>query len=118
MVGFFFARVAPFLVFMFLLASSFATIATDDLVIGAFTPNVGLIGRTHIVFGSSEPFDANEAVAALSDGVHGVRLLGVEPNGRLGTRVGGAGDVNGDGLDDVIAGEPCCGVSFVLLGGP
>ncbi len=80
----------------------------DDVVVGApyVDPN-GVInsGASYVVFGKASGFDAQMNVSNL-DGSNGFRLNGVAQNDNWGKSVSGAGDVNGDGFDDVIVGAP------------
>ncbi len=81
----------------------------DDLVIGspyadrleAGNPLFGS-GASYVVFGG---FDALPGLADL-DGTNGFRLEGLRPFDRSGFAVSSAGDVNGDGLDDLLIGAP------------
>lgn len=89
----------------------------DDLVIGApfgsFAFNEP--GKSFIVFGTasdvSSPFDLSNL-----DGSNGFVLEGIKDNDDLGEAVSSAGDVNGDGLDDLIVGAPGAGKSYVVFG--
>ncbi|MEG4344248.1 RHS repeat-associated core domain-containing protein [Microcoleus sp. A003_D6] len=79
----------------------------DDLLIGASSANSddkNNAGKTFIVFGKKE-FPANFSLAA-ADGNNALVLNGVETDGLAGTAVSGGGDINGDGIDDIIVGAP------------
>ena len=78
----------------------------DDLVIGAFYAGINIndrSGKSYVVFGSDtgipHPFD----LSAL-DGNNGITINGVAIGDHSGVSVSGAGDFNGDGVDDFIIG--------------
>jgi len=77
-----------------------------DIVIGAFkadTPDGADAGESYVIFGQAAPFDAVLDLFFLN-GQNGFRLNGVAASDKSGVAVSGAGDVNGDGLDDVLIG--------------
>ncbi len=76
----------------------------DDLIIGARGAD-GEAGATYLVFGKASGFGANIELSALG-GADGLKLVGEEFGDRSGFSVRGAGDVNGDGYDDLIVGAP------------
>ena len=92
----------------------------DDVLVEPRAGNNAREGSSYVVFGGST---ANVDLAAL--GARGFRVDGAEDFDNSGASVAGAGDVNGDGLDDVLIGAPgaeACdrkdsGVSYVVLGG-
>ncbi|MBY0498470.1 MAG: integrin alpha, partial [Nitrosomonas sp.] len=77
----------------------------DDVIIGAFgaDPNGSASGSSYVVFGKASGFNAAMDLSSL-DGSNGFRLDGVAVDDRSGFGVSTAGDVNGDGFDDVIVG--------------
>ena len=79
----------------------------DDLIIGArgADPNGARSGQTHVVYGGASAPGAN-GVLDLStlDGRNGFTLTGIDPGDVSGYSVSSAGDVNGDGYDDLIIG--------------
>ncbi len=94
----------------------------DDVIIGA--PNAGsnynTYGESYLVFGTDAGFAPSIELSAL-DGTNGFRIEGVDDNDLSGTAVSGAGDVNGDGIDDVVIGAPYAGQynsgeSYVVFG--
>ncbi len=83
----------------------------DDLIIGApggvYSSNK--FGQSYVVFGQGQGGSyGNDNVVNLSglDGSDGFKLNGYIVQGKSGFSVSGAGDVNGDGYDDVIIGAP------------
>ncbi|RKZ48757.1 MAG: hypothetical protein DRQ58_03695, partial [Gammaproteobacteria bacterium] len=82
-----------------------------DILIGAnrADPNDSFTsGESYVVFGHAGSFDAelNLADLATGDGSTGFVLNGVNNNDISGTSVAFAGDVNGDGLDDIAIAAP------------
>ena len=78
-----------------------------DIIIGCFGPN------SYVVFGKAGGFASSINLAGL-DGSNGFRVAGGSPS------VASAGDVNGDGFDDVIIGNTSdagrAGASYVVFG--
>ena len=80
----------------------------DDLIIGAYRadPNGdGDAGETYVVFGKASGFGASLDLAALN-GTNGFRIDGIDATDGSGRSIESAGDVNGDGFDDLIIGAP------------
>lgn len=78
----------------------------DDIIIGAsFADPDGRIdaGQSYVIFGRTTPFEASFDLADL-DGSNGFLINGIDANDGVGGSVSGTGDINGDGLDDVIIG--------------
>ncbi|QCI79622.1 hypothetical protein E6W36_08955 [Hankyongella ginsenosidimutans] len=78
----------------------------DDLIVGAFFKDTGDTdsGAAYVVYGRSgglSNLDLTTLTAA-----DGYRIIGVERSDYAGKSVSGAGDVNGDGIDDLIIGAP------------
>ena len=75
----------------------------DDVIIGAYGADPGgssAAGESYVVFGKAD--SASIDLGALGSG--GFRIDGIDTFDSSGRSVSGAGDVNGDGLDDVIVG--------------
>ena len=82
----------------------------DDIVIGAPAADrrgVSDIGESYVVFGRASGFEASLDLATL-DGTNGFRLDGIDAGDTAARSVAGAGDVDGDGFDDLIIGAPSC----------
>ncbi|CCQ63631.1 integrin alpha, partial [Crocosphaera watsonii] len=77
----------------------------DDLIIGAegADPNGNsYAGETYVVFGS-ESFDSTLNLSSLN-GSNGFVINGIDARDYSGRSVSNAGDINGDGIDDIIIG--------------
>lgn len=96
----------------------------DDLIIGAYeADNNGETnsGSSYIVFGQATGFSSTMDLSTL-DGTTGFRIDGISEDDVSGTSVSSAGDINGDGYDDLIIGAPDddladSGSSYVIFGG-
>jgi Ca2+-binding RTX toxin-like protein len=97
----------------------------DDVLLGAFGAYYPAKGKTYVVFGHASGFGADLAVSSLSGlggGVDGFEIRGTTAVSRSGYSVSSAGDMNGDGYDDVIIGtfnngsSTDAGASYVVFG--
>ena len=98
----------------------------DDLLIGAYRadPNGNESGASYVVFGASGGGQQRHAGVVCSlDGSNGFVLNGVTTGDFSGRSVSAAGDVNGDGIDDLLIGafsaDPngsSSGASYVVFG--
>lgn len=85
----------------------------DDVIVGApaADPNGPQSGSAYVVFGHAETFPASLQTIDL-DGSNGFRINGATEISRAGSSVSGAGDINGDGFDDLIIGAPGAGADY------
>ena len=96
----------------------------DDILIGASggDNNGSQSGETYIVFGSNSPFAASLELSSLN-GTNGFIINGIDGGDSVGGSVASAGDVNGDGFDDILLGANTAdpngttsGESYVIFG--
>ncbi|MBX9257495.1 FG-GAP repeat protein [Desmonostoc muscorum CCALA 125] len=98
----------------------------DDLIIGAkdASPNGQFrAGSSYVVFGSNSGFGASFNLSSLN-GSNGFVIKGIDTGDRSGSSVSSAGDINGDGIDDLIIGaygaspngQDRAGSSYVVFG--
>ena len=94
-----------------------------DLIVGAYLAEPddnSDIGESYVVFGKASGTPVDLAVLGLG----GFRIGGIDVGDSLGRSVSGAGDVNGDGLADLIVGadgadpggDVAAGESYVVFG--
>src|SRR4028118_551885 len=88
----------------------------DDLIIGAPTadPNGLSSGKSYVVFGKADNTSVN--LSDVASGIGGFAIEGEAQNNRSGFSVSDAGDVNGDGKDDLIIGTSSAQKSYVVFG--
>ena len=79
----------------------------DDLIVGAPFNDTGAdsAGAVYVVYGKRNGFSAPIDVSSLT-AEQGFVLYRTDPSGRLGSSVSGTGDINGDGIDDLVVGAP------------
>ena len=98
----------------------------DDLIVGAPAP-IRTAGTTPARATSSSappPASRRASISPRSTASNGFRLDGIDADDSSGFSVAGAGDVNGDGIDDLIVGAPGAdpdgrydaGESYVVFG--
>ena len=77
-----------------------------------------LFRSSYVVFGRAEGFEAALELSEL-DGSNGFVINGIDAGDRSGFSVSSAGDINGDGIDDLIIGAygaAPAGESYVVFG--
>jgi Ca2+-binding RTX toxin-like protein len=95
----------------------------DDIIIGARSadPNGSESGQSYVIFGGSSVGSGGSVDLSTLNGSNGFVLNGIAPGDSLGNSVSGAGDINNDGIDDIIIGAPggfaSRGQSYVIFGG-
>ncbi len=85
-------------------------------------PGVASAGESYVVFGKADTTPVN--LSDVAAGTGGFVINGIDPGDFSGFSVSGAGDVNGDGLADVIVGADLAdpggnlsaGESYVVFG--
>jgi len=92
----------------------------DDLIVGASGADNRLresSGSAYVIYGTKTPTDIYlGALDAAGGSPIGFRIDGARSWDLLGFDVDGAGDVNGDGRDDVVVASPWVGRSYVIFG--
>jgi hypothetical protein len=80
----------------------------SDLVVGApgtVVAGIGAaVGCVHVLYGSNTPYSQDFDVSGLAAGTIGYTVCGLEVGAKLGTALAIAGDINIDGIDDLLIG--------------
>ncbi len=79
----------------------------DDLLISAPADRTIPVhpGQTYVIFGKESGFERVLDLGSL-DGTNGFSLFGIDGADHAGWSVSGGGDINGDGIDDLLIGVP------------
>ena len=92
----------------------------DDIIIGANNAN-NSSGQGYVIYGSRDGFNSTFELSNLN-GTNGFIINGIAENGNLGYSVSSAGDVNGDGVKDLIISAAFAnsgtGAAYVVFGTP
>ncbi|MEH2152464.1 integrin alpha [Nostoc sp.] len=93
----------------------------DDVIIGAYRA-LSDSGQSYVVFGSGSGFSPTLNLSTLN-GTNGFAINGIAAGNQSGRAVSNAGDINGDGFDDLIIGAFAAspngsfsGQSYVVFG--
>lgn len=99
----------------------------NDVMVSAFNPSFVLgvpyyAGITYVVFGMADV--PRTVIADQLDGKNGFRIVGAAAQDASGSSLAAAGDVNGDGFDDILVGAPKAlakqsgrpGAAYVIFG--
>ncbi len=99
----------------------------DDLIVGAYRADGEArqdSGESYVVFGKAGPFSATINLNSL-DGTNGFAIISEAALDLSGAAVSSAGDVNGDGYDDLLVGSlhndqngSNAGAAYVIFGKP
>ncbi len=97
----------------------------DDLIAGAIFNDAGGTdaGAAYVIFGKTTGFDTIDLDTIAAGSADGFKIIGEDAGDRAGRFATAAGDVNGDGFDDVIVGAylndtggDAAGASYVVFG--
>lgn len=97
----------------------------DDMFLGSeyASPNGALSGQSYVIFGSAGGYTSDFELTSL-DGTNGFTIKGIAANDFSGARVSSAGDLNNDGIGDLLIGAygvdtavgANAGAAYVLFG--
>lgn len=83
----------------------------DDLALGSYSGP----GTVYVIFGQAGPWPSSYNVSTL-DGIKGFTVNALAANTALGWAVAGAGDINHDGIDDLVLGAFAASEAYIVFG--
>jgi len=93
--------------------------AISDLIIGAPSDSTNSAGESYVIFGKNTPWALSFDLSTLN-GTNGFTIKGIAAGDNSGWSVSSAGDINSDGISDIIIGayrvNSITGESYVLFG--
>ncbi|MEH2078701.1 MAG: hypothetical protein V7K89_01400 [Nostoc sp.] len=100
----------------------------DDLIIGApdvYSNGITFAGQSYVIFGGTNVANSGTFDPSSLNGTNGFAINGIGEFDGSGSSVSYAGDINNDGIDDLIIGAPTAslkgnsyiGESYVVFGG-
>ncbi len=105
-------------------AGDFNNDGFDDLLIGAPGFGTGDVGAAYLVFGKATPFASTLSLGTSLNGTDAIQFSGGLASDFIGATLSEAGDINGDGIDDIVLGAfranttngVDSGASYVIFG--
>ena len=91
----------------------------DDIIVGVPRPTNGgpsPTGESYVIFGSRDIGQSGRLDPTRLNGSNGFKIKGERDFSQFGTSVSGAGDVNNDGIDDLLVGTEFSAFGYVVYG--
>ncbi|HMR34417.1 MAG TPA: hypothetical protein PKA13_25445 [Geminicoccaceae bacterium] len=91
----------------------------DDLIVGASGSFIEDFGAAYVVFGRTDGFTSSVGLVDIAAGRGGFKIQGEDADDLAGWSVSSVGDLNADGIDDLIVGAPFNGnggAAYVVFG--
>ena len=77
--------------------------------------NLQATGASYLIFGHNGTWNTSFYVSNI-DGTNGVTFLGINVDDKAGYCVSNAGDINADGLADIVIGSPGANAAYIIFG--
>jgi len=91
----------------------------NDLIVGAPSADVNdesHVGQSYVVFGGTNVGGSGTLEVSSLNGSNGFVINGIDAEDQVGFFVSNAGDINNDGIDDLLIGTSNAGENYVVFG--